>query len=93
MKSGLSSRAYSLERKVDVIVKKSVSRFARNTVDSLMMVRELKKISTLSTASEATDYYNVLTCSGGNSLHFRKHEMGVSGEICGRQGQPSIQIS
>ena len=33
---------YALSGKIDLIVTKSVSRFARNTVDSLIAVRKLK---------------------------------------------------
>ena len=36
----------ALDGKIDLIVTKSVSRFARNTVDSLTTVRKLKRIST-----------------------------------------------
>jgi len=32
----------ALERKIDLIITKSVSRFARNTVDSLQTIRKLK---------------------------------------------------
>ena len=33
---------YALEGKIDLIITKSVSRFARNTVDSLVIIRKLK---------------------------------------------------
>ena len=36
--------ADALDGKLDLIVTKSVSRFARNTVDSLTTIRKLKKI-------------------------------------------------
>ena len=35
--------ADALEGKIDLIVTKSVSRFARNTVDSLVTIRKLKE--------------------------------------------------
>ena len=33
----------ALDGKIDIIITKSVSRFARNTVDSLMTIRKLKE--------------------------------------------------
>ena len=36
--------ADALDEKIDLIVTKSISRFARNTVDTLMIVRQLKEV-------------------------------------------------
>lgn len=39
----MTSFAFALAGKIDLIITKSVSRFARNTVDSLVTIRKLKE--------------------------------------------------
>lgn len=49
--------ADALDGKLDLIVTKSVSRFARNTVDSLTTVRQLKEKGIEIYFGEGADFY------------------------------------
>ena len=84
----------ALAGKIDLIITKSVSRFARNTVDSLTTVRKLKEkgievyfekegIYTLDSKGIA-HYDNVKPCTGRITLHFRKRYMGTEKTLCRR---------
>lgn len=66
--------------KIDMIVTKAISKFARNTVDSLTTVRKLKdkgvevyfekeNIFTLDSKGENTHYHHVQPCPGRKPIH------------------------
>lgn len=84
--------ADALAGKIDLIVTKSVSRFARNTVDSLTTVRQLKekgveiylKRKHLDPGQQGrtTYYHHVLTGTGGKPQHFRELYMGTEKTVC-----------
>ena len=62
----------ALAGRIDLIITKSVSRFARNTVDSLTTIRKLKD-------------HNVecfFAGTGRITIHFRELHMGSAEEIC-----------
>lgn len=78
----------ALAGKTDLIITKSVSRFARNTVDSLKTIRELKKAGTEvyfekeniytfdGKGGVAADNY-VQPCAGRKPQYIRKHYLGT----------------
>lgn len=94
--------ADALAGKIDLIITKSVSRFARNTVDSLTTIRLLKEhgvevyfeeqnIYTLDSKGELLLTIHVLTGAGGKPQHLRKRHMGSAQAVCGRQGVHALQ--
>lgn len=92
----------ALAGKIDLVITKSVSRFARNTVDSLTTIRLLKEhgvevyfeeqnIYTLDSKGELLLTIHVLTGAGGKPQHLRKRHMGSAQAVCGRQGVHALQ--
>ena len=92
----------ALAGKIDLIITKSVSRFARNTVDSLTTIRLLKEhgvevyfeeqnIYTLDSKGELLLTIHVLTGAGGKPQHLRKRHMGSAQAVCGRKGVHALQ--
>lgn len=91
----------ALVGKIDLIVTKSVSRFARNTVDTLSTVRKLKEkgvevyfekenIYTMDSKGELL--ITIMSFSPGRKpQYFRERDMGAKKTVCRRQGQPAIQ--
>lgn len=78
----------ALDGKIDLIITKSVSRFARNTVDSLTTIRKLKEnnvecyfekenIWTFSPAENCSHHY-VITCTGRITFHLGKCYLGTA---------------
>lgn len=76
---------------IDIILTKSISRFARNTLDTLTAVRRLRElgievqfekehIHTLSDKGELLLTLLASFCTGGKPLHQRKCQMGRSQE-------------
>ena len=91
--------ADALAGKIDLIVTKSVSRFARNTVDSLTTIRQLKEAG----VEVYFEKENIWTFDGKGELPpscprwhrkkaaaFRELHMGPEKAICRRKGQCSI---
>ena len=83
----------ALAGRIDLIVTKSVSRFARNTVDSLTAVRKLKEhgtevyfekegIYTFDSKGRAADHHHEQPCAGGEPLHLGKRHMGPTEAFC-----------
>jgi len=82
----------ALDGKIDLIVTKSISRFARNTVDMLSTIRKLKEhgvevffekenIYTFDSSGEVM--LTILSSiAGRESLHFRECHLGTSQTIC-----------
>ena len=78
----------ALAGKIDLIVTKSVSRFARNTVDSLTTIRKLKENSIecyfekeniwTFDGGRTAHHHHVQPCTGGEPLHFRELHMGTA---------------
>lgn len=77
----------ALDGKIDLILTKSVSRFARNTVDSLSTVRKLKEagveiyfekenIWTFDSKGGASDYHHVKSSPRREPFHFRERDLG-----------------
>lgn len=75
--------------KIDLIVTKSVSRFARNTVDSLTTIRKLKehgvecyfekeKHLDLRRQGRVAHHHHEQHCAGGIPEHFRELHMGTA---------------
>lgn len=86
--------ADALDGKIDLIVTKSVSRFARNTVDSLTTIRQLKENGTEVYFEKK---YLDLRCqrrstasAGIKSFNFRKLYIGATQEICRRKGNRTL---
>lgn len=83
--------ADALAGKIDLIVTKSVSRFARNTVDSLVTIRKLKENGVecylkggylhLRRQGRTAHNHNVLTGAGRKPQYFRKHYVGSAQEL------------
>lgn len=92
--------AEAMAGKIDLIITKSISRFARNTVDTLTTVRKLKekgsryilkrRISGRLTGRGAADHHHVLAGAGGEPLHFRECDLGAAEAVCGRKGEPAL---
>ena len=87
--------------KIDYIVTKSVSRFARNTVDCLEHVRILKNrgigiffeeqnIDTLSIDSELYLVIYAGFAQSESEEHEQKHHLGLSKKIRRRQGTDAV---
>ena len=79
----------ALDGKIDLIVTKSVSRFARNTVDSLVTIRKLKEkgvecyfekenIFTFDGKGELLLYHYEFSGTGRKPLHFGECHMGTA---------------
>ncbi|UNT94282.1 recombinase family protein [Allobaculum sp. Allo2] len=78
--------ALALQGKIDLILAKSIQRFARNTVDLLATIRQLKehnvevflrkKTSPRSAMMENSCYPSWLLCPGGKPKHIRQHPLG-----------------
>ena len=94
--------AEALAGEIDLIVTKSVSRFARNTVDTLTTVRKLKdrgievyfekeNIYTLDAKGGASDYDYELACTGGKPIDQRKRSVGQTCQGSERARVPAIQ--
>ena len=91
----------ALDGKIDLIITKSVSRFARNTVDSLSTIRRLKDNGTecyfekkyidIRFQGRTPDYHNVLAGTGGEPEHFGKLHMGHEETVCRRQGHGAVR--
>ena len=92
----------ALDGKIDLIVTKSVSRFARNTVDSLVTVRKLKEkgvevyfekenIYTLDSKGELLITIMSSSGAGGEPLHFGERHLGTEKAFCRWKGQPAVQ--
>ena len=86
--------------KVDIILTKSISRFARNTVDLLETVRKLRainvevrfekeKINSLSGDGELM-LYPCLLCSRREQEYFQQHQVVHSETFQGRQAQWTV---
>lgn len=91
--------ADALDGKIDLIVTKSVSRFARNTVDSLTTIRQLKENGTevyfekeniWTFDAKSTDNHHVISGAGRKSFNFRELYMGATQEICRRKGNRTL---
>ncbi len=94
--------ADALSGKIDLILTKSISRFARNTVDTLTTIRKLKEkgvevyfekenIYTLDSKGRiAADHY-VLSGPGGKPLHQRKRDLGDTPQHGGGKGFLCLQ--
>ena len=83
----------ALDGKIDLIVTKSVSRFARNTVDSLTTVRQLKEKGVdldIGFQGRIADYHHVEPCPGRKSEHFRELHLGAEKAFCRWQGDCSV---
>lgn len=67
----------ALAGKIDLIVTKSVSRFARNTVDSLTTIRKLKEnsISDISDRSRTRDQNHPLFDTNISSFNIVEHKL------------------
>lgn len=94
--------ADALAGKIDLIVTKSVSRFARNTVDSLTTVRKLKdegieiyfekrKHMDAGFQGRVAHHHHVEPCAGREPLHFRERHLGTAQAHGGRQSQLCLQ--
>ena len=87
--------ADALAGKIDLIITKSVSRFARNTVDSLTTIRQLKEHNVECYFEKENiwtfDSKGELLITGGEPLHFRECHMGTAQAHGGRQGQLCLQ--
>lgn len=93
--------ADALAGKIDLIVTKSVSRFARNTVDSLTTVRTLKekgveiyfeKETSGRWMPRRTAHHNhVQPCPGGEPEHFGEHHLGSAEAVRRWQGKRGLQ--
>ena len=92
----------AMSGKIDLIVTKSVSRFARNTVDSLVTIRKLKEkgvevyfekenIYTFDSKGELLLTIMSSLGAGRKPLHFRERHLGSAKAVRRRQGQPSVQ--
>lgn len=92
--------ADALAGEIDLIVTKSVSRFARNTVDSLTTIRQLKehgvecyfekeKHLDFRRQGRAAHHHHELACAGGKPQHFRELHMGTEKALC-RWGHHSV---
>ena len=90
--------ADALDGKIDLIVTKSVSRFARNTVDSLVTIRKLKEHGVecyfekegIYTFDGKGELLHVKPCAGGKPEHFRERHMGTAQELLGREGSSGV---
>ena len=91
----------ALDGKIDLIVTKSVSRFARNTVDSLVTVRKLKEkvwrstlkkenIYTLDSKGLLITIMSSLAQEESRSISGKRH-LGPEKAICRWKGQPAVQ--
>ena len=76
--------ADAMSGKIDLIVTKSVSRFARNTVDSLVTIRKLKE-------KGVEAHHHVELGTGRKPLHIRECYLGTKKTVCRWKGQPPIQ--
>ena len=85
--------ADDLTGKIDLIVTKSVSRFARNTVDRLTTVRQLKDkgVEIYFEKENIWTLDNVLTGARGKPLDFGELHVGPEKALRRRQGHGSIQ--
>ena len=92
----------ALAGKIDLIITKSVSRFARNTVDSLQNVRKFKengveiyfeKENIWDVRHARRTPYNdyVQPGPGGKSQHLGEHHMGQAQAVRRRQNQCGLQ--
>ena len=91
----------ALDGKIDLIVTKSASRFARNTVDSLTTIRKLKEHGTECffekriygplTPKASFDYHHKQPCSGRVSLNIRELHLGSKEALCWRQSDRALQ--
>lgn len=84
--------------KVDLIITKSISRFARNTIDCLKYVRQLREkniaiifekenINTLDRGIwGAAPYYHGFACTAGISILITERKVGTAVPIPGRKG-------
>ena len=90
----------ALDGKLDYIVTKSISRFARNTVDTLNCVRQLRQqnppigvyfekenIDTLDATGEIDPDHSFCFGTGREPLHFRQYPLVHPEEFPGRQAQ------
>ena len=85
--------ADALAGKIDLIITKSISRFARNTVDTLTTVRKLKEKGIevfFEKENIRTLDHHVLAGAGRKPLHFRERDVGPAETLCRRQGEPSL---
>ena len=91
----------ALAGSIDLIVTKSVSRFARNTVDSLSTIRKLKekgcecylkgKYLDIRFQRGASYHHHVIACLGGEPEHFRERHMGAAETVLRWQGLRPLQ--
>lgn len=92
----------ALEGKIDLIITKSVSRFARNTVDSLSTIRKLKEhkiecyfekenIWTFDSKGELLLTIMSSLAQEGKPEYFRKCHLGSSEAVCRWQSQRRLQ--
>ena len=88
--------------KIDLIITKSVSRFARNTVDSLTTVRELKEIGVeiyfekylhLGFQGRITYHNYVEYSSGREQINLRERHLGTQKTLCRRKSQLCVLVS
>ena len=88
--------------RIDLILTKSLSRFARNTVDSLEMVRMLRangigvifekeNINTLTGVQRVSDYPVQRLCPGGERVYQQKRDLGHPKEPGGRERPLPVQ--
>ena len=92
----------ALAGKIDLIITKSVSRFARNTVDSLTTIRTLKErgievffeeqnIYTLDSKGELLSDDHVIAGAGGEPEYLRERHMGHPQALFGWQNHAALQ--
>ena len=92
----------ALAGRIDLIITKSVSRFARNTVDTLTAIRKLKEygvevyfeeqnIYTLDGKGEVLLTHHVQHCTGGKPQYFGKRDLGDAQALRGRQGDHALR--
>ena len=89
--------ADALDGRIDLIVTKSVSRFARNTVDSLTTIRQLKEngievyFEDLRRQGRGPADHHVEPRAGRKPVHLGELHMGPEKALCRRQGHGPIQ--
>ena len=81
--------------KIQLIVTKSVSRFARNTVDSLTTIRKLKEhgVEVYSGARRGPLDHSQQPVAGRSSLHFGERHMGTQEKILPTASSPSDTLT
>ena len=88
-----------LTGRIDLVLTKSISRFARNTVDTVTTIRKLKEKGVgvyfekenIWTLDSKGELLITIMSSLAQALHFRKRHLGATQAYGGPQGQLCLQ--